>query len=88
MSGKYVRTQGLDFMGNKYKTNTCPKCKTKYETIAFDTGPKICPPCDNITLEEHLENGMDYSKSFNECFRDQAKLVREWNDKGKHTETH
>ena len=49
--------------------------------MSIDTGPKICPSCANMTVDEYIDKGMDYSKSFDECFRDQAKLVREWNDK-------
>ena len=82
--GKHQRTEHYDFLGNEYILEVCKECSVVYETMSIDTGPKICPGCSNKTLEEHLEENMDYSKSFDECFRDQAKLVREWNDKGKH----
>ena len=71
----------MDFLGNKYVQQKCTKCPTVYETMSIDTGPKICPSCANITIDDYIDKGMDYSKSFDECFRDQAKLVREWNDK-------
>ena len=77
MQGKYQRTENVDFLGNKYRTFTCTICKEKYEDMAWNKDRK-CPPCTNITLDEYVENGMDYSKSFDECFSDQAKLVGEW----------
>lgn len=82
MQGKYQRTEGKTFLGTKYRKFTCTKCKTKYEHFGLGK-PKICPPCENETIEEYIEKNMDYSKSFDECFRDQARLTREFNDSHK-----
>lgn len=87
MSGKHQRTEGkTNFLGIKYKEFICTKCKGKFEDFGLNTGRKICPTCDNPPpLDEYVDRGMDYSKSFDECFRDQAKLVREWNENNKET---
>ena len=86
MSGKHLRTEGKNFLGQKYKVYSCTKCKTKFEDFGLNKGKQICPTCCNPpTLDEYVEKGMDYSKSFDECFRDQARLVREYNDKSKHS---
>lgn len=84
MQGKKQRTEGTDFLGQPYKTITCPNCKVKMEVMSIDNA-QLCGPCANPDLEEYLDQNMDYSKSFNECFKDQARLVREWNDKSKHS---
>ena len=86
MSGKHQRTEKVNFLGMKYKEFICTKCKGKFEDFGLNKGRKICPPCDNPEpLDDYVNKRMDYSKSFDECFRDQAKLVREWNDKSKET---
>ena len=47
MSGKHLRTEGKNFLGQKYKVYSCTKCKTRFEDFGLNKGKQICPTCCN-----------------------------------------
>ena len=47
MSGKHQRTEKVNFLGMKYKSFVCTKCKDSFEDFGLNKGRKICPRCDN-----------------------------------------
>ena len=48
------RSNHVDFLGNKFKTLKCPKCKETYEVMQWET-KRTCARCSNNVESEDNE---------------------------------